>query len=130
MALVGRRILFGEISSDGVVTLKLPRRSKYGNVRVSLEGLKFDSKREANRYRQLKLLLHGNRIRKLRRQVRYKLFVNEQLICAYVADFVYEDYQHGEWVERVEDSKGKRTPVYLIKKNLMRAILGIEIIET
>ncbi len=103
------------------------RRSKWRNVKVELDGHKFDSKKEAARYQQLKLLLRARAIKNLRFQVWYRLEVNGVLICRYRADFVYEDAERGE---TVEDVKGFRTPVYKLKAKLMLACHGIRIRET
>jgi hypothetical protein len=105
------------------------RTAKYGNRHVTVDGIKFPSEKSARRYKDLKLLLHADRIRNLRLEVPYKLMVNGSPVCMYRADFVYDEYT-GRWAEVVEDVKGVRTPVYLLKKKLMRAILGIEIRET
>jgi hypothetical protein len=116
-------------TGDRVAQGRRPRHpgSKYRNVRVVVDGLKFDSKREAARWQELKLLERSGEIRDLERQQRYRLFVNGTHICDYVADFTY-------WVRRgdyvVEDSKGVKTEGYRLKKKLMQALHGIEITET
>ena len=120
-------------------------RSKYGNKRVGFDGLYFDSKKERNRYILLSQLLKAGKISDLRMQVPYVLLpaiyetVEKQLKtktkmvqrCAqravhYVADFVYKDKEGNEIVE---DSKGMKTKEYILKKKMMRALLGIEIKE-
>lgn len=101
------------------------RRSKYRNVRVVVDGIKFASKREAKRWGELRLLEQAGRIEWLRRQVAYPLEVNGMAVATYVADFVYHDADS----EVVEDAKGVRTPEYKLKKRLMLACLGIEIRE-
>ena len=53
-----------------------PKRSKYGNRKTEIDGLTFDSAKEAKRWGELKLLERAGRIRKLRRQVSYDLLVN------------------------------------------------------
>ncbi len=103
------------------------RRSKWRNIKVELDGHKFDSKKEARRYeRDLEPLLQAGRIKNLRFQVWYRLDVNGHLICRYRADFVYEE--DGE--EIVEDVKGFKTPEYKLKAKLMLACHGIRIRET
>ncbi len=101
-------------------------RSKWRNVKVELDGHKFDSKKEAARYEELKTLLRSRKIRKLQMQVWYRLEVNGQLVCRYRADFVYEE--DGQTV--VEDVKGFKTPEYRLKAKLMLACHGIRIRET
>jgi len=100
--------------------------SKYRNKRTEVDGIMFDSKKEAKRYSVLKILEKEGVIKDLRLQVPYKLEVNGVLICTYRADFVYIlDPQI-----IVEDCKGLRTPIYKLKRKLMRAIHNIEILET
>lgn len=105
------------------------RGSKYGNRKVN----GFDSKKEANRYAELALMQRAGAIANLKRQVRFTLipaqYKDGKCIfrsCSYVADFVYE--KDGETV--VEDTKGFKTPEYIIKKKLMFQVHGILITET
>lgn len=104
-----------------------PRKNKYGAKRVTLDGIKFSSKREAQRYGQLKLLQRAGKILDLECHPKYKLVVNNKLICSYSADFRY--MKDGKIV--VEDVKSKATATYSfqIKKKLMAALHGIEVIE-
>jgi hypothetical protein len=106
------------------------RRSKFGNIRTKLDGYTFDSKMEARRYQELKLLHKAGEINGLEVHKVFSLDANGVHICNYEADFCY-------WVRRghgieyvVEDVKGKRTDMYLLKKKLMKALLGISILET
>jgi len=101
-------------------------RSKYRNKKTRVGALVFDSKLEAARYVDLKKLEEGGVISGLQCQVPFKIEVNDSLICKYIADFTYLDCD-GKKI--VEDAKGKRTDVYMLKKKMMRAILGIEIQE-
>lgn len=103
-----------------------PKPSKYRNTPVTVDGIRFDSKKEAHRWHQLQLELAAGKIKKLRRQVRFSIAWEGEHICFYVGDFVYE--RDGR--RCVEDTKGKRTEVYVLKRKLMRICLGIEIIET
>ncbi len=111
---------------DYLLLASKPKRSKYRNVRTEVDGFKFDSKREAFRWSVLRQLEREGKISKLQRQVVFPLVVNGVLVCKYRADFVYE--QRGERV--VEDAKGVLTDAYRIKQKLMKAILGIDILET
>lgn len=101
---------------------------KYRNKKTSVDGIRFDSKREANRYMELKLLERAGIIKGLKRQVTYILIDKSRYGRAikYVADFVY--YEDDKLV--VEDVKGVRTPVYKLKKRLMAEVYGIEVKET
>lgn len=108
--------------------MKISYTPKYRNKKTSADGIRFDSKREANRYIELKLLERAGAIKDLRRQVPYVLINKSRYGRAikYVADFVY--YEYGKLV--VEDVKGVRTPVYKLKKRLMAEVYGIEVKET
>lgn len=102
------------------------RKAKYGNKKVVIDGIKFDSKREAQRYGALQLMLKAGLISNLRMQVPYQITVNGKKVCRYVADFVYSE--NGK--EVVEDVKGMKTPVYNLKKKLMEAVFGVVIFES
>lgn len=102
-----------------------PATNKYRNKPTVVDGLRFASQREAERYQALKLLERAGQIRGLQLQVRYPLTVNGQDVATYVADFTY-------WVgdlQVVEDAKGVRTQVYALKAKLMKALYGITIQE-
>ena len=107
--------------------------SKYNNTKYN----GYDSKREAKRATELKLLEKAGVISHLQEQVAYELIpsqyriVNGKKKCVeramkYIADFQY--VENGETV--VEDVKGFRTEVYKMKKKLMLFIHDIQIKET
>lgn len=100
--------------------------SKYRNKPTVVDSIRFHSKKEARRYSDLKLLERAGAIKNLRLQVPYVFMHNDTKICSYRADFVYEEGQRSI----VEDTKGVKTKDYVIKRNLMRAFYGIEILET
>lgn len=99
--------------------------AKYRNIKTVVDGIKFDSKKEAKRYGELKIMQRYGFISSLQMQVPYELKINGKLVCKYVADFKY--LAKGRLV--VEDVKGIKTPIYRLKKKLMLAIHGIEIKE-
>ena len=103
------------------------RKNKYKNQKVYVDGIKFDSQREANRYKRLKLLEKNGFIKNLRRQVVYELVPKQagERAVKYIADFVYT--QDGEIV--VEDVKGFKTDAYIIKRKLMLYKYNIRIKE-
>mgnify|MGYP001584568745 CR=1 FL=1 len=116
------------------------RRSKYGNVRVVLDGIRFDSKWERDYYQQLKAREAAGEIRGLQRQVKFDLRVNSVLVCRYVSDFTYEEREAGDtlcghdwhWKYVVADCKSASTrlePGYRLKRKLLRALRGIDILE-
>jgi hypothetical protein len=99
---------------------------KTGRIRVApaaertLDGILFDSKAEATRYAELKMLLRAGQIQKLELQPRFPLIPAqaEERSLSYVADFAYEVDGH----RIVEDVKGMRTDVYKLKRKLFRAM--------
>lgn len=100
-------------------------RSKYNNQKTEVDGIVFDSKHEAKRYRELKLMEAGKLISKLELQPRFVIVINGVKVCTYVGDFRYEEA--GGTV--VEDAKGMRTAMYRLKKKLVNACFGIVIKE-
>ena len=101
--------------------------SKYHAIKTTVNGILFDSKREAHRYYELLLLEKAGEISDLKLQVPYELIPKQkgERACIYKADFVYR--QNGETI--VEDVKGVRTDAYKIKRKLMLWRYGIRIRE-
>tara|TARA_R100000234_G_C4925422_1_gene146056 strand:+ start:8 stop:397 length:390 start_codon:yes stop_codon:yes gene_type:complete len=108
-------------------------RSKYGAKKTIVDGKKFDSKWEAERYGQLKAMEKAMFIRDLELQVPYDLIVNDIKICRYIADFRYKKESNHTitndeyYVEVVEDTKGFETQEFKLKKKLMKALYNIDI---
>ncbi len=124
-------------------------KMKYHNIKTkTFDGIKFDSRKEARRWWELKLLERAGDIKDLQRQVKYILIPAQyetieryskkgerlkdgaKLIereCSYVADFRYVDLRTDETV--VEDTKGVKTKDYIIKRKLMLFIYKIKIKE-
>ena len=107
------------------------RRSKYRSIKTTVDDITFDSKKEAKRYQELKLLQRANKIENLRLQVPYVLIDKSKYgrQIKYIADFVYYDKELRQ--EVVEDTKSEatKTPVYMLKKRLMQERYGITIKE-
>ena len=101
--------------------------NKYHAQKTIFDGIKFDSKRESERYAELKLLQRSGQIRNIRRQVPFELVPKQdgERSVKYIADFVYEE--NGRMV--VEDAKGFRPKDYIIKRKLMLWIHGIKVRE-
>lgn len=101
------------------------KRSKYGNQRLTFEGLSFDSKRELHRYVLLREMVRTGAISDLRRQVPFELAPGVSINgrrrppLRYVADFVYRE--RGSAIDTIEDVKGVVTEAYRIKRHLMAA---------
>ena len=124
------------------------KTNKYNAKKVSVDGIEFDSKKEARRYQELLLLQKAGEIYMLERQKVYELLpaqrepdtvgkrggiIKGKLLeraVEYVADFVYTD-KNGKTV--VEDVKGFREggayAVFILKRKLMLYRYGIKIIE-
>lgn len=96
--------------------------SKYRAKKIVIDGISFDSKREGNRYCELKLLEKAGKIKDLQLQHQFELQPsfkkNGKTIRAitYVADFTYLDLEKMRIV--VEDVKGFKTDVYMLKRKL------------
>lgn len=124
----------GEVSESLKAILGAPATSqkprKYRNQPVTVDGIRFDSKREAERYQELRAAERSGAIRDLRRQVRYPLHaVGGRRVGVYVADHVYDEIRGNDWVTIVEDVKGVRTAMYIWKSRHMLAEYGISIRE-
>lgn len=107
------------------VLLQKPKKSKYRNVPVVIDGIRFASKREAYRYRELMRLQREGEIGALFLQPRYPLTVNGLHVCTYVGDFEYVETITGRLV--TEDSKGVRTRDFINKAKLFHALYGREV---
>lgn len=108
-------------------------RSKYGAIRSNVAGMSFDSKREAKRYAELRLLEMAGEIADLQRQVPIELHGRDGPLLTptgrvkrYVADFRYTDLRTGLTIW--EDAKGFPTPEYQLKKAVLKA-QGVEVKE-
>lgn len=101
--------------------------SKYKNRKTVVDGITFDSQKEAARWQELRLLERGGLITDLRLQVPFELIPKQpgERAVNYIADFVYTE--NGETV--VEDAKGVRTQAYVLKRKLMLERHGIRIRE-
>lgn len=106
---------------------RMTKKPKYGNKKKMVNGLTFDSTREATRYQDLALMQHAKHIKELRRQVRFPIYMGKIFICEWVADFTYAT---ADECKIVEDSKGFKTDVYKLKKKLVEAQYGIKIKES
>lgn len=96
--------------------------SKYRNRKTIIDGITFDSKGEANRYCELKLLQRAGEISDLTLQPKFTLQESfkkngkTHRAITYTADFQYFDKLSRKWV--IEDFKGVETEVFRIKRKL------------
>lgn len=119
---------FSGWTESAALDVKVKRQAKpnkYRNDRIRVDGSWFDSKAEARHYGLLKLAQDAGFL-KFERQVPYRLEVNGKLIATYRADFVVT-WKDGK--TEVQDVKGVKTKEYKLKKKLMLACHGIEIVE-
>lgn len=109
-------------------------RSKYGNTKTEVNGIKYDSKKEAERSIELEQLEKLGKIKNLERQKKYTLQPSFKFLgktireISYVADFVYEE-DGKVIVEDVKSPITRANPVYKLKKKMMMYVHGIEIVE-
>jgi len=103
--------------------VKRIKRAKYKNVKTIVDGIKFDSGKEAARWVQLRQEEADGAVQNLQRQVRFRCEVKGQLITTYIADFTY--YRRGELI--VEDCKGIILPIFKLKQKLVRACFGLDV---
>jgi len=138
----GRRQGLSEkgIQIDGSIpTIK---KNKFNAKKKEIDGIIFDSSKEAGRYVDLKNQQQAGLIRDLRHQVEFELCVNGIKVCRYIADFVYTELKNCyltagdkmtlEAIQIVEDVKSaitRKHPVYILKRKLMKACHGIDIKE-
>ena len=97
-----------------------PKRHKYNAKATVAGGVRFASKREAERYLELMAWYDLGWITKPRLQPRFRLDVNGCKICVYIADFLYYDFRSRRLV--VEDAKGVQTAAFRLKRRLFEAV--------
>ena len=102
--------------------------TKYRAVKTEVDGIIFDSKKEAARYKELILLEKSGVISHLELQPRYDCVVNGKKICSYRADFRYFNDQNSV-VEDVKSSYTAKNSTYRLKKKLVEALYPGVIIQ-
>jgi len=108
------------------------RTSKYGAIKTEVDGIVFASHAEARRYSELKLLEKAGEITNLVLQPKFPIVVNGVKICTFIGDFGYWDVAAQKNItEDVKGAhKGSAYAMFNIKKKLVLACYGIEILET
>lgn len=137
-AAASKQVRIGKGGGAVEKSLKRPilKGRKYRNQRVVIDGITFDSKREAGRYQELRALASRNLIEDLRHQVPFELapgvkFSDESRkkpALRYVADFAYK-LDGRLIVEDVKSAITAKAAAYRIKRHLMLAVHGIEVQE-
>ena len=100
--------------------------NKYRAKKTTIDGIKFDSLKEAKRYSTLKLMEEQELIFNLALQVAFPISINGKHICKYMADFTY---YNDKKEHIVEDVKGYKTQIYKLKKKMVEAYYNIKINE-
>lgn len=109
--------------------------SKYHAKKIEWNGERFDSKKEFYRYQELLLLQRAGKISNLKRQVKIPLLPSQkdengkviERAVTYIADFVYFDIEQNKAI--VEDTKGVKTPEYILKRKMALYLNNIRIHE-
>ncbi|PDT15972.1 hypothetical protein CO670_15415 [Rhizobium sp. J15] len=117
-----------------------PKRSKFRNEPVVIDGIRFDSKKEGNRWLELKALERAGEISHLVRQPKFYLFGSKGPVlmksarypngrrATWRGDFAYFCSRRNKRI--CEDVKGMRTDMYLLKKaSVLACYPGLEIVE-
>jgi hypothetical protein len=103
-------------------------RNKFGAIKTAVDGISFDSKREAAVYRELKIMERANEIVRLEIHPKYVLSVDGAVICKYKPDFQFFD--NAKRCLRVVDVKSAPTAKkrdFVLTKKLFEAIYKTEI---
>lgn len=98
--------------------------TKYGAIRTAIDGIVFDSKAEAKHYAMLKLRIAAKEIHSLELQPAYPIVINGVKVCTVKLDFRY--MEGGKHV--VVDVKGMDTPVSRLKRKLLKAVHGVDVL--
>jgi hypothetical protein len=107
------------------------RRNKYGAIPTFVNGIRFASKLEAARYRELLARQSAGRISRLERQCSYPVYwpglegKKSGLFFTYVCDFRYINNDTGE--EVVEDVKGRVLNEFRVKAKGVKFSYGITV---
>lgn len=109
---------------------------KYRNIKVEIDNITFSSKKEANRYQELKALERLGAIKELQLQPKFELqpkfkIGNETIRpIYYIGDFSYwKPNKEGRFDVIVEDTKGFRTKEYKLKAKMFAHKYGFKISE-
>lgn len=116
-------------TTDALAPRTRPVRRKFHNVPVEIDGYRFDSTSEGNRYVELRLLERAGDIRQLEIHPRFPLVIHEQDCGVYIADFCYLTAAGERVIEDVKSPATRKLPVYRLKKRMVWAVYGLEIRE-
>ena len=137
---INRRAWAGLANNDKVSlaprVAKVAKPSKYRNVKTEVDGIKFDSKKEAKRWAELRTLQKAGKLLDLSHQWKYFLIPaqtrsdgKKERGVTYIADFAYVDMDGVTHVEDVKSPASRKLPAYIIKRKLLLFVHGITITE-
>lgn len=98
--------------------------NKYGAKKTIIDGITFDSKRESQHYVHLKIREKAGEIYNLELQPVYQIIIGDMKICKVIPDFRYVESN----VTVVEDVKGMDTAISRLKRKLVKAVHGVDIV--
>lgn len=106
-------------------------RGRFPAKKTLVDGIVFDSKREAKRYGELKIAEKAGEISKLVLQPQLYAYINDLPFCRFTADFQYVVTATGqEIIEDVKSSGTRKDPAYRLRKKAVELFHGIQILET
>lgn len=111
------------------IRLDKGKRTKYNSRPTEVDGITFDSEKEARYYGQLKMRVRAGDLLKIEVHVTFPLVVNGLKVASYECDFVLHYPDGRREVVDVKSPATKEIGLYKLKKMLMKAIHGIEILE-
>lgn len=110
--------------------------SKYKSKKTEIGRIRFDSKKEAERFKELFMLERNGKIRNLKLQHDFTLqeaytTTDGERIRAirYVADFTYYDCESNEFIVEDVKSKATKTDVYQMKRKMLREKFNLKVRE-
>lgn len=105
----------------------LKKTNKFGAKPRRVGGIRFASKLEAKWWGRLQVRERAREITQLTPHPAFPIVVNGVTVCTYIADYAWVETANGLVV--VADAKGMQTPVYRLKKKLLMATHGIDVLE-
>ena len=95
----------------------------------TVDGIVFDSKREAVRYGELKLLVRAGEIGALEIQPSYKVAIGGQHFCTYTADFRYVTNRGELVIEETKSTGTQKDAAYRLRKKAAELAYGFKVTE-
>lgn len=95
--------------------------SKYHNIKTEYNGIKYDSKKEAQFAQDLDMLKRAGEIKDWKRQIAFKMVVEGEIICRHYVDFEIEHNDGSKELVEIK-SKSTMTPLWKLKKKLLYAL--------